>query len=76
MATVEIGIIGSGNVGSALERGLKRRGDEVRIVGRDKATIRAPASWAGAPDLAARVRQLLKEKEIASADNPERSLVK
>ncbi len=46
MATNKVGIIGSGNVGSALARGLRRGGHEVRIVGRDKMAVRAIASWA------------------------------
>ena len=44
MAT-KIGIIGDGNVGSALARGLERAGHEVRAVGKDKAAIRETASW-------------------------------
>ena len=36
----KIGIIGDGNVGSALARGLKRAGHEVRAVGNDSAAIR------------------------------------
>ena len=43
--TTKIGIIGDGNVGSALARGLKRAGHEVRAVGKDKAAIRDVASW-------------------------------
>lgn len=46
MAMHKIGIIGSGNVGSARARGLKRAGHEVRMAGRDHAAIRATASWA------------------------------
>ena len=46
MAKHKIGIIGSGNVGSALARGLERAGHEVRMAGRDHAAIRATASWA------------------------------
>jgi len=46
MATKKIGIIGDGNVGSALARGLKRAGHEVRAVGKDKTAIRETASWA------------------------------
>ncbi len=46
MAVQKIGIIGSGNVGSALARGLKRAGHEVRMADRDHAAIRATASWA------------------------------
>jgi hypothetical protein len=41
-----IGIIGDGNVGSALSRGLKRAGHEIRAVGNDAAAIRAAAAWA------------------------------
>jgi predicted dinucleotide-binding enzyme len=46
MATKKIGIIGDGNVGSALARGLKRAGHDVRAVGNDKAAVRETASWA------------------------------
>jgi 8-hydroxy-5-deazaflavin:NADPH oxidoreductase len=40
-----IGIIGDGNVGSALARGLKRAGHEVRAVGKDPEAIRDTAGW-------------------------------
>jgi predicted dinucleotide-binding enzyme len=46
MATKRIGIIGDGNVGNALGRGLKRAGHDVRAVGKDKTAIRETASWA------------------------------
>jgi predicted dinucleotide-binding enzyme len=46
MATKRIGIIGDGNVGSALRRGLKRAGHDVRAVGKDTTAIRETASWA------------------------------
>lgn len=45
MAT-KIGIIGDGNVGGALARGLKRVGHDVRAVGKDPGAIREAASWA------------------------------
>lgn len=45
MANKKISIIGDGNVGSALERGLKRAGHEVRAVGNDKAKLREAVSW-------------------------------
>ena len=45
MAKNKIGIIGDGNVGSALARGLKRAGHEVRAVGNDKGAIRDTAGW-------------------------------
>jgi len=41
----KIGIIGDGNVGSALAQGLKGAGHEVRAVGRDRAAIRETAFW-------------------------------
>ena len=40
---MKIGIIGNGNVGSALERGLTSAGHEVRARGRDD--VRATAQW-------------------------------
>ena len=46
MATKKIGIIGDGNVGGALARGLERAGHEVRAVGKDKNAVRDTASWA------------------------------
>ncbi len=45
MAT-KIGIIGDGNVGGALARGLQRAGHEVRAVGKEPGAIREAASWA------------------------------
>lgn len=39
----KIAIIGKGNVGSALERGLKRAGYEVRMTGRE--AVRETAAW-------------------------------
>ena len=41
-----IGIIGKGNVGSALHRGLERSGYEVRAVGKDPAEVRETGNWA------------------------------
>ena len=45
MAT-KIGIIGDGNVGGALARGLKRIGHDVRAVGKEPGAIHEAASWA------------------------------
>jgi len=42
----KIAIIGSGNVGSALGRGLGKARREVKIVGQDKAEIRNATEWA------------------------------
>jgi len=42
----KIGIIGNGNVGAALARGLKRAGHEVRTAGKDQAVLRDTAGWA------------------------------
>jgi prephenate dehydrogenase len=36
----KVGIIGDGNVGSALARGLERAGYEVRAVGKDPQRVR------------------------------------
>jgi predicted dinucleotide-binding enzyme len=41
----KVGILGDGNVGSALARGLKRAGQEVRTVGKDPGGIRDLAGW-------------------------------
>ena len=45
MAKIKIGILGDGNVGSALQRGLQRGGHETRSVGNDKTAIRETAAW-------------------------------
>jgi 8-hydroxy-5-deazaflavin:NADPH oxidoreductase len=44
--TGNIGIIGKGNVGSALERGLSKAGSAVRSVGHDAEQVRRTAEWA------------------------------
>ena len=41
-----IGIIGNGNVGSALARGLERGGYEVRAVGAEPGKVRETGDWA------------------------------
>jgi 8-hydroxy-5-deazaflavin:NADPH oxidoreductase len=46
MATRRIGIIGKGNVGSALAKGFSRAGHDVRAVGKDSAAMREAAAWA------------------------------
>lgn len=46
MTTKKIGIIGDGNVGSALARGLKRARHDVRTVGKNVTAIRETVSWA------------------------------
>jgi len=45
LASNKIGILGDGNVGGALSRGLKRAGHDVRAVGKDMAAIRDTAGW-------------------------------
>ena len=42
----KIGIIGKGNVGSALKRGLDRAGYDVKTVGRDSKGVRDVTKWA------------------------------
>jgi predicted dinucleotide-binding enzyme len=44
MAT-KIGIIGDGHVGSALARGLKRAGHEIKAVGSEASAVREAAAW-------------------------------
>jgi predicted dinucleotide-binding enzyme len=46
MAAGKIGILGKGNVGSALERGLKRGAREVKAVGSEEQAVRDTAAWA------------------------------
>ena len=46
MAARKIGIIGNGNVGSALERGLRRAGYDVRAVGNEPDAVRETAKAA------------------------------
>ena len=41
----KIGILGKGNVGSALKRGLERSGYQVRTVGKDPEGVRETAAW-------------------------------
>jgi 8-hydroxy-5-deazaflavin:NADPH oxidoreductase len=43
--SIKIAVIGKGNVGSALGRGLERAGHEVRTVGNDPASVRDTAAW-------------------------------
>ncbi len=45
MAKQKIAIIGNGNVGSTLNRGLKRVGEEVRIAGHEPNAVREAATW-------------------------------
>ena len=45
MSHLKIAIIGAGNVGSALQRGLTRAGHDVRVVKRDPKAIGDVASW-------------------------------
>lgn len=46
MTKLKIGIIGDGNVGSALRRGLERSGYQVRAVGKEPAQVRETGQWA------------------------------
>jgi predicted dinucleotide-binding enzyme len=41
-----VGIVGKGNVGSALARGFQRGGHEVRSAGKEPGAVREVASWA------------------------------
>lgn len=46
MANARVGIIGNGNVGSALQRGLSRAGYEVQATGRQPARVGEVGNWA------------------------------
>jgi 8-hydroxy-5-deazaflavin:NADPH oxidoreductase len=79
MAAKKIGIIGDGNVGSALGRGLERAGHDVRAVGNDKTAIRETASWAevvllavpfpAIDDVVAQVGNVIEGKTLIDATN-------
>jgi len=79
MATKKIGIIGSGNVGSALARGLKRAGLDVRTVDNDKTAVRETASWADVvllavpfaviDDVVEEIGQLVESKTLIDVTN-------
>ena len=42
----KVGIVGDGNVGSALRRGLERAGYEVRAVGNHPEQVKETGEWA------------------------------
>jgi 8-hydroxy-5-deazaflavin:NADPH oxidoreductase len=75
----KVGIIGKGNVGSALARGLTQARRDIKSVGHDKAEIRATAEWAdvvilavpfGAlDDVAATVAPLVNSKTVVDVTN-------
>lgn len=79
MATAKIGIIGAGNVGSALKRGLERAKQDVRAVGSDKTQVRNTVEWAdvvilavpfGAlEDVAGTIAALVKGKTVVDVTN-------
>ncbi|HEY5928541.1 MAG TPA: NADPH-dependent F420 reductase [Kofleriaceae bacterium] len=77
--TTNIAIIGTGNVGSALARGLTRARHNVRSIGEDKAAVREAAEWAdvvilavpfGAlPDVATTIAQAAEGKTVIDVTN-------
>jgi len=42
----KVGIIGDGNVGSALRRGLERVGYPVRVAGKNRDQVKETGAWA------------------------------
>jgi predicted dinucleotide-binding enzyme len=76
----KIGILGKGNVGTALGNGLSRAGHEVRRAGKDKSTIRDVAGWAdivvvavpyaAVGDAVNAAGQALDGKTVIDATNP------
>ncbi len=79
MSNQKIGIIGTGNVGGALRRGLERAKKNVRAATEDKTEVKATAEWAdvlvlavpyGAlPDVAATIAPVAKGKTIIDVTN-------
>ena len=79
MAARKIGIIGAGNVGSALQRGLSRAKHDVQAVGSDKTEVRKTAEWAdvvllavpfGAlDDVAGTIASVVKGKTVIDVTN-------
>jgi 8-hydroxy-5-deazaflavin:NADPH oxidoreductase len=73
MNAKKIGIVGKGNVGSALERGLTRAGHLVKTVGKDPAAVRQVGDWAQVIILAvpfAAIDDALKELGGAADGKP------
>lgn len=46
MTRPKVGIVGNGNVGSAIEKGLSRAGYPVRVVGKDPPKVKELGQWA------------------------------
>jgi predicted dinucleotide-binding enzyme len=75
----KIAIIGNGNVGGALTRGLTRARRDVKNVGEDKAAIRSAAAWAdvvilavpfgAVADVAATIAPVTEAKTIIDVTN-------
>jgi 8-hydroxy-5-deazaflavin:NADPH oxidoreductase len=75
----KVGIIGRGNAGSAIKRGLDRSGYEVRIVGSDPKAVDETARWAdllilavpfsALPDAAKAISEGAKDKTVVDVTN-------
>jgi predicted dinucleotide-binding enzyme len=75
----KIGILGDGNVGSALARGMKRAGHDVRAIGNDKQGMSDTAEWAeivvlavpfsAIDDVVATVRRAIGRKTVIDVTN-------
>jgi 8-hydroxy-5-deazaflavin:NADPH oxidoreductase len=84
----KIGIIGTGNVGGALARGITRAGGDVRSAGKKPAQVRDTARWAdililavpfdALDDVASTIRPIVESKkvvlDVTNALTPEMSL--
>jgi predicted dinucleotide-binding enzyme len=75
MARNRIGIIGDGNVGGALARGLQRAGHDVKAVGKDKAAVREAIAWADVVFLAVPFAAIDDVIEVAGSQLAGKTLV-
>jgi predicted dinucleotide-binding enzyme len=76
----KVGIIGDGNVGGALKKGIERSGRQVRASGRDKGAVQQVAAWgelvilavpfAALDEVVANAREQLAGKVVVDVTNP------
>lgn len=67
-----VGIIGDGNVGSALRRGLERAGYDVRAVGKAPGQVKETGQWADVVMLAVPSARSMTQSQSSETRSPER----